>query len=72
MRMVYLAVLLLAGCAKEVFWDKPGASAEDFNRDIAQCRAQAFSIPGAMYNLNQVAIVQSSCLQGKGWYMREK
>lgn len=72
--MRYLVVLLaLAGCAsKQTYWDKSGASEADFNTDMGQCRAQAFSVPGAMNNLMQVAIVQSTCMQGKGWQSYEK
>lgn len=72
-RTIALLVLLLAGCATtETFWEKPGASAQDFNSDSAQCRAQAFSVPGAMNNLMQVAIVQNQCMQGRGWYTVER
>lgn len=73
--MRYLVVLmLLAGCATrtESVWVKPGADQAQFNADIGQCRAQAFSVPGAMNNLMQVAAVQSSCMQGKGWYVEER
>jgi uncharacterized lipoprotein YmbA len=69
----YLIVLmLLAGCAsepKQTYWEKPGASAQDFNQDIGQCRAQAF---GNTMNLMQAAIIQSSCMAGKGWYTVER
>jgi hypothetical protein len=72
--MRYLVVLMiLSACAtKQTYWEKPGASAQDFNQDMGQCRAQAFSVPGAMNNLMQVAAVQSSCMQGKGWYTVER
>jgi hypothetical protein len=68
--------LLLSGCAmaptKKTYWEKPGATQADFNADIGFCRAQAFSVPGALNNLAQAAIVQSSCMQGKGWYLVER
>lgn len=70
MRCLFV-LLLLAGCAtpKQTYWEKPGASAQDFNQDIGQCRAQAF---GNTMNLMQAAIIQSSCMQGKGWYTVER
>lgn len=72
MRYVIL-LALLAGCAtKQTYWEKPGSTQQDFNADIGACRAQAFSVPGAMNNLMQVAIVQSTCMQSKGWYTIEK
>lgn len=69
-----LFVLLLAGCATptQTYWEKPGASRADFNTDIGYCQAQAFGVPGAMNNLLQVAAVQSSCMQGRGWYTVER
>lgn len=68
MRIASLIVaLMLAGCAAEPqwVWRKAGGSEQEYNMDMGQCRAQAFSVAGA--SLMQVAIVQNSCMQGKGW-----
>jgi hypothetical protein len=62
--IVSLAVCL-AGCGT-TYWEKPGATTQDFYSDAGQCKAQAFSAPG-MYAM-QVAIIYNSCMQGKGWY----
>ena len=66
-----MAVMLYA-CASQpsTYWEKQGATSQDFYIDQAQCNAQAFSIPNANYI--QVAIVQNQCLRGKGWYLVEK
>ena len=48
------------------YWEKHGASQQDFYVDSGQCRAQAASVPGMA--LLQVVIVYESCLAGKGWY----
>lgn len=63
---------LLVSCAtqKEMLWDKPGWNAQQHDADLAQCRAQAFSVPGATQNLMQVAIVQTECMRGKGYHQR--
>lgn len=75
MRCLFV-LLLLAGCAtepaKQTYWEKPGATEKDFHADMGFCRAQAFSTPGAMGNLLQAAIIQSSCMQGRGWYTVER
>lgn len=70
--MKYLLVLLLmAGCAtKQSYWEKPGTSEQDFRADMGFCRAQAFGV--ASGNLMQVAIVQRSCMEGKGWELVER
>jgi len=74
MKKIYLAFLIfLSGCASqnvETYWEKPGASGQDFYTDRSQCNAQAFGIPNA--TLIQIAIVQNQCLRGKGWYTVEK
>lgn len=75
--MRYLGVLLLlAGCAtqpeRQAYWVKDGATERDFNADMGACRAQAFSVPGAMGNLLQVAAVQSSCMEGRGWRVEHR
>ena len=56
----------LSACAQQQWhWERPGATESDFYQDRGQCNAQAFAVPGA--GLLQIALVQSSCLQGKGW-----
>ena len=64
-------LLLLGGCAsKQSFWEKPGATVQDFNMDRAECNARALSVPGVtMFGL---ALIQNQCLQGKGWYIVER
>ncbi len=70
MRKGVLVVLALAGCAKEGYWVRQGASQEDFYRDRGACVAQASSVPFAP--AMQVAAVFSGCMQGKGWYWQEQ
>lgn len=73
--MRYLIVLLLlAGCATQqprTVWQKSGSTYAEFQSDSGYCRAQAFGVPGAMGNLLQVAIVQRSCMESKGWELVE-
>ena len=64
------ALLLLAGCASEYVWVKPGSSQQDFYMDQGQCRAQAFSVPAAP--AWQIAVIYNNCMQGKGWYKQEQ
>lgn len=68
--MRYLVVLLITGCATQTYWEKPGASAREFEADRGQCQAQAFSAPG-MYTV-QVAMIYNACMRGKGWYQVEE
>lgn len=71
--MRYLVFLALAGCAStQTYWTKPGATERDFAMDLGACRAQAFGVPGALSNVAQVALVQQTCMQGKGWYAVER
>ena len=66
------ACLILSGCASLLqpnwSWYRSGATTADFDMDMGQCRAQAFSIPNAP--LIQIAIVQQNCMIGKGWSKR--
>lgn len=75
MRCLFV-LLLLTGCAtqpeRQSVWVKDGATERDFYADMGQCRAQAFSVPGAMGNLLQVAAVQSACMEGKGWRVEQR
>ena len=66
--------VLLVGCSQEpeTAGYRSGATEAEFNADMGQCRAQAFGVPGAMNNLLQVAMVQRSCMEGKGWYLKPR
>jgi len=62
---------IVACAAKtQTYWEKQGASQQDFYMDQAQCNAQAFGISNTNYM--QIAIVQNQCLRGKGWYLVER
>lgn len=68
---VLLPLAVISGCATtESVWVKNGSSQQNFNMDMGQCRAQAFAVPGAP--LMQVAIVQNSCMEGKGWQLEDR
>lgn len=72
MRFVLMSLVMLAGCAtSSSHWAKEGASDADFRADMGYCRAQAFGVPGAMTNLLQVAMVQRSCMEAKGWTVEQ-
>ena len=74
MKKTICLLVLLAGCAtqSDPVWVKDGASRADFDSDLGYCRAQAFGVPGAMGNLLQVAIVQRSCMEGRGWHLEQR
>lgn len=67
--LLMVTALLLTGCAtdKGWSWQKSGASAQDYNMDNAQCRAQGLAGTGGMINFGTVMIMDA-CMQGKGWY----
>lgn len=68
MRVVaIICAAILAGCAAEpqYQWVKNGGDPDSFETDLGYCRAQAFGT--ANVTLMQAAIVQTSCLRGKGW-----
>lgn len=76
-----LLALLLSGCAASGgYWDKPGASVADFERDKAQCLYEAeaaIQVPRYGYYNTQFALeldmafrrrsLAISCLKAKGW-----
>jgi len=63
-----LAVLfVLAACAQEVAWQKPGATEQDLAQDSAGCRDRAYAGQGAMGDAQRAAIAYSSCMESKGW-----
>jgi hypothetical protein len=58
--MRYLAVLLLAGCASH--WDRPGGTADAFERDLYACQKDAAAAPTQRYER-----MVDACLRLKGW-----
>lgn len=68
-----IAALILAGCAthkNDFVWMRDGSTDQEFYQDQGQCRAQAFSVPGAPPM--QVIMVYDGCMSGKGWYKAPK
>ena len=73
--------LCIFGCAEPLYWAKPGAQAEDFDRDVQECRANlglpanpkagtGFSVLNPTVGSASVAIEQ--CLADKGWFLAKK
>lgn len=59
---------ILCACASggELVWARSGATQQDFDQDMGQCTAQAWSVSNA--GGAQLLMVQQSCMQGKGWH----
>lgn len=38
---VFVGTTMLTGCETTRTWNKPGATSQDFNQDMARCRMQA-------------------------------
>jgi hypothetical protein len=62
-------LVVLAGCAQEIVWQKPGSNEQDLAQDSDGCRARAYAVQGGMTggNAQQTAIVYTSCMEEKGW-----
>jgi hypothetical protein len=63
-RFALVTVVLLAalgGCGRH-FWNKPGASLEDFNRDSAACAKEASPQYGIL-----IEEMYRHCLRARGW-----
>lgn len=73
MKQCLLALVILSaitGCSsRQTFWEKPGASARDFEMDRADCNSRAFAAPVNMYGF---ALIWNQCMQGKGWGLVER
>jgi hypothetical protein len=64
-RLLWFALLLLlaiTGCVRTV-WVKPGATAEDFERDKAACRAETARAADPIF----AAMYLGDCWRGRGW-----
>ena len=64
----YLIVLLLAGCAADYVWDKPGATAQALEADQLECAKQAAGWASRAIRES----VRQSCMQEKDWRLRLK
>ena len=67
--MLWAAVVLLAvtGCGKH-FWNKPGASFDDFSQDSVACAREhaMYSSGDRAYGIVRVDMYRG-CLQQRGW-----
>ena len=57
-----LAVLITAGGCGLHYWNRPGASQDDFNRDSAACAKDASPQYGIF-----LEDIYRACLRGRGW-----
>ena len=57
-----LNLLLFTGCGGPMFWERPGATVADFERDHAVC----FNEAKAAYNVGSEQVYKA-CLRAKGW-----
>jgi hypothetical protein len=70
--LTLFAVVALAACAQEIAWQKPGATGQELAQDTDGCRAQAYAAQGMTSDAQRLAIVYTSCMEGKGWRRAEK
>ena len=67
--MVVTVLLLLAagltGC--QHYWGKPGATAEQFNRDSTQCAKEASPAPTAAGWVRDSERIYKACMRAHGW-----
>ena len=62
------ALAVLAACAQtEMVWQKPGATEQELSVAMDGCRAQAYARQGMTSDAQRVAIVYTTCMEGKGW-----
>lgn len=64
-------VVLLAGCAPTLVWDKAGATGWEFEMDRGTCQAQAYGAFQGPVSM-QSAMIFNACMRGKGWYLVEQ
>ena len=62
-----VAAVVLAACAQDVVWKKPGATEDELARDSDGCRSQAYASQGMTNDAQRLLVVYQSCMEGKGW-----
>jgi len=65
----YLIVLLLAGCAADYVWDKPGATAQALEADQSECAKRP---TGKWASRALRESMYASCMREKDWRLRLK
>jgi hypothetical protein len=73
MRVITLcaAVVVLAACAQDVVWKKPGASDQDLATDSDGCRSQAYASQGMTSDAQRLLAVYQTCMEAKGWHREQ-
>jgi hypothetical protein len=61
-----ILVLLLAGCATEYNWTKPGMTEYQLYQENGQCQERAYSVPNS--SNERMRALYESCMQGKGYF----
>lgn len=72
--VAFVLVTLTLGCAKDMVWNKPGSTQQDFNVDNYSCerdtRQSGYFGGGIMGEMNMRAFYRR-CMVAKGWTLRE-
>ena len=60
--LTVVGVLAVAGCSH--YWERPGGSVADFERDSGACIEDAKQSP---YGPDGLEAIYRACMRGKGW-----
>ena len=72
--LVTVLLLLAAGLTGcKHYWGKPGATAEQFNRDSTECAKEASPTPiAASYGIGGSERIYKGCMRSRGWAREKK
>lgn len=75
----FIFILLLVGCAPQLYWAKSDARPGEFEEDARQCREALISNSGHQGMLENLSLkfgisedAMEQCLMAKGWILAEK
>jgi hypothetical protein len=72
-------LLLMVGCAPQLYWAKPDAQPGEFEEDVSQCRERIISNSDQERTSDPLTLTlkvsedaMEQCLMAKGWILAEK
>jgi hypothetical protein len=70
-----IAVLLIAGCAEQAVWVKPGATEQDFAQDTYECERdmrQSGYFGTGIYGAINAREFTERCMVARGWHQQRE
>ena len=79
--LLFLTFILYTGCSEPLYWAKPNASPDEFERDVTDCQEEQqrvaestglMGVPRVSASFGTGSLALERCLAANGWFLVRK